>query len=216
MKKTLGMLIAALLFLTGASFAVDNATTLKRAYDQGILAVSTGDFQQVHLTREQIAPLLVDYISKVAKKDYTDRWCQATDLGDADPSYRTALSKLCGYGLMNGHQGHLYPKRALSNAQAIALVMRVADGFQPDGKKGQHRAVNYFERAKTLGFEGISPIYYQKNGLMKFQTFINFLYSTAHPYQTITSSQNGNQTIQNGQFSSSDEALLKLAEILKS
>ncbi len=116
---------------------------------------------------------------------------------------------------MNGSQGRLYPKRALTNAQAISLVMRVADGFQPEGKKGQHWAVNYFDRAKALGFEGISPIYYQKNGLMNMQTFINFLYSTAHPYETITPSYYGNQTAQNGQFSSSDEALLKLVEILK-
>ena len=116
---------------------------------------------------------------------------------------------------MNGHKGQIYPKRALTNAQAIALVMRVADGFQPEGKRGLHWAVNYFERAKSLGFEAISSIYYQKNGLMNLQTFINFLYSTAHPHETVTPSYYGNQTAQNGQFSSSDEALLKLVEILK-
>ena len=215
MKKLLGLPIFVLFCLVGIGFAVDNATTLKRAYDEGIFAVSTWDFQQVHLTREQVAPLLLDYISKVAKKDYTDRWCQATDLGTADSVYHTALSKLCGYGVMKGSQGYLYPKRALNNAQAIALVMRVVDGFQPEGKRGQHWAVNYFERAKKLGFDAILPIYYQKNKLMNLQNFINFLYSTVHPYQTIMPSWDGNWSSQNGQFSSSDEALLKLAEILK-
>lgn len=137
------------------------------------------------------------------------------DIGTADSAYKEDLSKLCGYGLMNGYKGYLYPKRALTNAQAIALVMRVADRFEPEGKQGQHWAINYFERAKGLGFDAINPIYYEKNGLMNLQNFINFLYSTVNPHQTISSSQNSNYVTQNGRFNSSDDALLKLVEILK-
>jgi hypothetical protein len=44
----------------------------------------------------------------------------------------------------------------------------------------------YFERAKNLGFEGILPIYYQKEKLMNLEHFITFLYSVEHPHQPLT------------------------------
>ena len=43
----------------------------------------------------------------------------------------------------------------------------------------------YFERAKNLGFEGILPIYYQKEKLMNLKNFITFLYSVEHPHQPL-------------------------------
>jgi hypothetical protein len=35
---------------------------------------------------------------------------------------------------MIGYQKKLFPKRALTNAQAVVLVMRIVDGFQKQGR----------------------------------------------------------------------------------
>ena len=175
----------ACLFLVETSFAAERSPAFTWAYEQGLLQREAELAWKAHLTRETIAPLLLQYISKVAKKDYSDRWCNAIDLDTADSHYRADLQKLCWYGVMIGYQKKLFPKRALTNAQAVVLVMRIVDGFQKQGKWSQHWAIHYFERAKKLWYEGILPIYYQKEKLMNLENFITFLYSVEHPHQPL-------------------------------
>lgn len=217
MKKGIVLLLGIGLLRGTSSFALDSLTTFKWAYDEGLIQKDSF-LGGLHLTRQEIAPILVQYLSKVAKKDYQSRECKAKDLYDAELRFQKDLQTLCSYGIFQGHRNLLHPKRTLTNAQAVALVMRIADGFQNPWKKGQHRAVNYFQRAKELGFEAILPIFHQKNGLVKGEDFINFLYSTAHPHQKIDrlEEQHSDWTAPKGGFKSSDDALRKLAEILAS
>ena len=215
MKKRILMLLLLVFFWGTNSFAVDSLTTFKWAYDEGLIQKDSF-LGGVHLTRQEIAPILVQYLSKVAKKDYELRECKAKDLRNADQRFQKDLETLCSYGILQGYRNLLHPKRTLTNAQAVALVMRITDGFQSPWKKGQHRAVNYFERAKELGFDAILPIFHQKNGLVKGEDFINFLYSTAHPHQRVDrlEEQHSDWRSPRDGFRSSDDALRKLAEIL--
>lgn len=211
MKKYFCIVVGIAFLLSGMVFAVDSATTFRWAYDKGFLDQKSSILNSAHLTREELAPLLLHYISTIAKKDYTEYPCKAKDLSLASPEYRDSLEKLCRYGIIVWKNQQLNPKRALTNAQAVVLVMRIVDGFHKEGGKGQHRAINYFERAKALGFDGIDPIYRKKNRLAKLEDFINFLYSIEYPYQTINNL--GGETQKS--FRSADEAFLRLTEILR-
>ena len=207
----------ACLFFVETSFAAERSPAFTWAYEQGLLQRDAEFAWKAHLTRETIAPLLLQYISKVAKKDYSDRWCNAIDLDTADFHYRADLQKLCWCGIMIGYQKKLFPKRALTNAQAVVLVMRIVDGFQKQGRWSQHWAMPYFERAKNLGFDGILPIYYQKEKLMNLEHFITFLYSVEHPHQPLTQDitvPGKSYQQQNTQWST--DVLLKLLEIMRS
>lgn len=206
----------ACLFFVETSFAAERSPAFTWAYEQGLLQRDAESAGKVHLTRETIAPLLLQYISKVAKKDYSDRWCNAIDLDTADSHYRVDLQKLCWYGVMIGYQKKLFPKRALTNAQAVVLVMRIVDGFQKQGKWSQHWAIHYFERAKKLWYEGILPIYYQKEKLMNLENFITFLYSVEHPHQPLVQNTVIPWTrYQQGNSEWSTDILLQLLEIMK-
>ena len=218
MKRSIAiMFMLACLFFVETSFAAERSPAFTWAYEQGLLQRDAELAWKAHLTRETIAPLLLQYISKVAKKDYSDRWCSAIDLDTADSHYRVDLQKLCWYGIMLGYQKKLFPKRALTNAQAVVLVMRIVDGFQKQGRWSQHWAMPYFERAKNLGFEGILPIYYQKEKLMNLENFITFLYRVEHPHQSLTQDTTVPEKSyqqQNTQWST--DVLLKLLEIMRS
>jgi len=217
MKKSIAVLsIVACLFFVGTSFAADRSPAFTWAYEQGLLQRDAELAWKAYLTRESIAPLLLQYISKVAKKDYSDRWCNAIDLDTADSHYRADLQKLCWYGVMLGYQKKLFPKRALTNAQAVVLVMRIVDGFQKQGKWSQHWAIHYFERAKKLWYEGILPIYYQKEKLMNLENFVTFLYSVEHPHQPLVQNTVIPWTrYQQGNNEWSTDILLQLLEIMK-
>ena len=217
MKRSIAiMFMLACLFFVETSFAAERSPAFTWAYEQGLLQRDAELAWKAHLTRETIAPLLLQYISKVVKKDYSDRWCDAIDLDTADFHYRTDLQKLCWYGVMLGYQKKLFPKRALTNAQAVVLVMRIVDGFQKQGRWSQHWAMPYFERAKNLGFDGILPIYYQKEKLMNLENFITFLYSVEHPHQPLVQNTVIPWTrYQQGNNEWSTDILLQLLEIMK-
>ena len=52
---------------------------------------------------------------------------------------------------------------------------------------------------------------------MTLENFINFLYSVEHPYQSVTQTEiSADTSNQKSSFKSSDDALLKLAEIMSS
>lgn len=215
----IALLACFILGWNGAS-AINSVDTFKRAHQEWIWSVDSGLLGSSHLRRQEIAPILVKYITQVAKKDYRDRWCNAIDLNSADVGYQESLKTLCGYGIMMGERNRLLPQQYLTNGQAITMVMRIVDGYQKEATiKGQHWAQPYFERAKVLGYEGITPIYYRKNFPITLETLINFLWSVSNPNQTITSTiwsapWEGNENRQ--ALPSSDDMLSKLAEIMTS
>lgn len=210
----MGLLIGSLAF-GGISSATDSVETFKWAYDQWIFYFTSGLLWSSHLRRQEFAPILHSYISKVAKKDYTDRWCDAKDLYKADSKYQEDLKALCGYGILRGEKNNLLPTRYLSTAHAVTLIMRVVDGYQKEATGGKHRATPYFERAKALGYEGILPIYYRKTMPITLEQLVNFLYSVEYPHQEIpTTTTSQWTTFQSTSSKSSDDVLRKLAEIM--
>lgn len=213
------LLTAALTLLCSIStvMAATSFDTFKRASDQGLIDVASGLYGTSLVQRQQFAPVLLKYIEKIAQKEYTARVCNAKDLGSAESAYQPDLEKLCKYGILNGEKWHLYPLWQLTNGQAVALIIRIIDGWQDETVLGwRHRAQGYFDRARVLGYD-IDQLSRVKNAPITYEGLINFLYSTKYPNEQITEKINDQNSSQlNHEFSSSDDALRRLAEIMAS
>ncbi|MDO4714602.1 MAG: hypothetical protein Q4B28_08475, partial [bacterium] len=213
MKKLLLTVVTTAVLSMSGVMAATSFDTFKRASDQGLIDLSSGLYGTSLLQRQQFAPVLLKYIEKIAQKEYTTRACNAKDLGSAESAYQSDLEKLCKYGILNGEKGKLYPLWQLTNGQAVALIMRIIDGWQDESTLGgRHRSQGYFDRARGLGYD-IDQLSRVKNAPITYEGLINFLYSTKYPNQQITEKIN-NQLSPNTNFHSSDDALRRLAEIM--
>lgn len=87
------------------------------------------------MQRQEFAPLLLKFLQKVVKKDFTLRECKAKDLNKVELAYLKDMEHLCAAGLLQGENGSLFPLRKLTRGQALALVMRSIDGVQDESTK---------------------------------------------------------------------------------
>lgn len=213
LKKGLLGLGICVLASSSMTLASSNIDAFKWGFEQGVLDMNNGLTSTSTLQRQQFAPILLQYIDKVAHKEYTARKCNAKDLYNSDVKYREALEKLCAYGILNGEAGSLYPLWNLTNGQTVALIMRIIDGVQDESTTGgRHWAQGYFDRASQLGFQ-VTQLNKVKNAAISYEDLVIFLYSTKYPNQSISKVQatSGSTT-----FSSSDDALKRLVEIMAS
>ena len=197
--------------LTSAS--VQSSEALQRAFDEGIVtSLKIKETKNDYLTRETAAPLLMNYINNIARKEYRWNVCDAKDIEIADPYYQDDLRALCNFWILRGSNRKINPKRILSKQEAVALVMRIIDGEQSEKKNPW--AYNYYKRARELWYYWAPNILNDDNQNITIEEFINFLYSTKHPFETITKDTRTVQYNSLGNFKTSDDALLRLAEIL--
>ena len=194
MKKLRGYLIISsiLLWTTSFVFAETNPATtsdiFEWAIDRGMISESWKDIVDAKLTREEAAPIIIRYISEVARKDYREWSCNATDIHTADSLYQEDLRKLCAYWIMHWYGNKLHPKRSLTNQQAVALIMRIADGPQKETTKRKWWST-YFERAKILWYNAIWLFQNKDTEIITLENFLAFLYSTDNPYDEIITSK---------------------------
>lgn len=215
MKKIIWSFIIGFLTLQWLSYAATSTEAFEWAFDVWVLtSYRTESLKTAYLTREMAAPLLVNYINNVARKGYSGNLCKANDIEVAEKIYQDDLRTLCNFWILRWSNNKISPKRTLSKQEAIALVMRIIDGEQKEKTQG-HRAYHYYERAKELWYYGVPDITNDKNPLITLEEFIDFLYSTEYPYETISKTKNNINYTTGGSFKTSDDALLKLLEIIK-
>ena len=218
MKKVLKSLM--LLWITFTlpcltSASVQSSEAFQWAFDEWIItSLKIKDSKDKYLTRETVAPLLMNYINHVARKVYRWSQCDAKDIDIADPYYKDDLRALCNFWILRGSNKKINPKRTLSKQEAIALVMRIIDGEQKE-KKSWPWAYYYYTRAKELWYFWAPDITKEdKEPSITIEEFISFLYTTKHPFETVTKDNRKVEYTTLGNFKTSDDASLRLNEVL--
>ena len=192
-----------------------SSEAFNRAFDEGVITtLRIKETKNDYLTRETVAPLLINYINNVARKEYRWDLCDAKDIDTADLYYRDDLKALCNFWIIRWSNKKIAPKRTLTKQEAVAIVMRIIDWEQKE-KKEWHWAYNYYSKARELWYYGAPDITKDDKPYITIEEFISFLYSTKHPFETITKDTKTVQYNSLWNFKTSDDALLRLSEILK-
>lgn len=101
------------------------------------------------VTREQAAKFYTQFAVNVLYKviDMT-KYCEFTDLKDADPSLRNSILTSCLLHLFHGKQNKFFPLQNISKAEALAVLIRAVDGIQDE--VAQPRYIWYHKKALEL------------------------------------------------------------------
>jgi hypothetical protein len=85
------------------------------------------------LTREQAAKFFSQFSINVLLNviDMT-KYCEFDDLSNADPSLRNSILVSCLLNLFHGSNGQFFPQEPLTKAQAVAVLIRALEGYQPE------------------------------------------------------------------------------------
>lgn len=122
-------------------------------YDNGLTKFSgSAEFAPFDvLTREQAAKMLVQYrnIMFPGKSATTPANCTFQDIKNADATLTGWIIQSCKLNILKGGDGFFAPTKALSRAEAIAVLLRMFDETQDESMVP--RWTNYFIRANQLG-----------------------------------------------------------------
>jgi hypothetical protein len=154
---------------------LDNAVT--RAYTKKMTAsFSTENFKPYQaIRRDEAAKFFVLFAKLVGKTENvvaTDQ-CQFSDLNEAWADLKNVVVESCRLGIFKGSNGKFTPQGMLTNAQAVAVLMRIVDGYQEE--VGNDWADNYYTRAKALNLLNEALEY--KNEMAERGDVITLLYN---------------------------------------
>ncbi len=100
------------------------------------------------ITRGEAAKFVVEFSKLIGiEKISTD--CGFTDTDSYDTSLRPFTVESCEYGLFRGANGRFLPSNSITEAQALAVVIRSAYGMQDESGKPWYS--EYFSIGKELG-----------------------------------------------------------------
>ena len=77
------------------------------------------------------------------------KYCEFDDLEKADASLRNSILVSCLLNLFHGSNGMFFPDQSLTKAQALAVLVRALEGYQPEDL--EPRWYYYHARALELG-----------------------------------------------------------------
>ena len=184
---------------------LDNAIT--RAYTKKLTSHSnTDDFKPYQaIRRDEAAKFFVDFAKLVGKTNYTTptQQCQFSDLNEARPDLKEAVIESCKLGIFRGNKGTFSPSGILTNAQSVAVLMRIIDGYQSESWFS-HRAERYYQRANTLALLDNLPLQ-NKEGLAERGNVVILLYN-ARKHSGTTSALtilNRNETLKDDDLNTS-------------
>jgi hypothetical protein len=134
MKKLL-FSISSLLLLwstTSAISLLDNAITW--AYTKKLtIYIDSSDFKPDNsIRRDEAAKFFVNFakLSEITYRDGT--LCQFSDLNKAWPDLKDVIVKSCAFGFFKGTNNMFNPTGNLTNAEAIAVLIRIVSGYQSE------------------------------------------------------------------------------------
>ena len=133
-------------------------------YDNGYTIFSnTRDYQPTnYMRRDEAAKFFVKVAEGLGKTDYVKSAseCTFSDLNDGHADLRDIVVKSCRLGIFWGHEGKFMPTRALTNSQALAVLLRITSGYE-DENNVSYWADNYYVKAES--FERLSQLPVLKN-----------------------------------------------------
>ena len=158
MKKLFFLLAFSFVFCSTFSSAItllDDAITW--AYTKKLtIYLNPSDFKpDNNIRRDEAAKFFVNFAKLVGKTSYTVNasQCQFSDLNQAWDDLREIIVESCRLGIFKGSNGKFNPTGNLSNAEAIAVLVRIVDGYQTENGLA-HWADNYYKRANELKLLG--------------------------------------------------------------
>lgn len=101
------------------------------------------------VTREQAAKFYSQFAVNILYKviDMT-KYCEFSDLNNADPSLKNSILTSCLLHLFNGKQNKFMPLQKLTKAEAITVLIRAIDKQQEENITPWYK--NYYTRALDL------------------------------------------------------------------
>ena len=191
MKKLLTLLTFGIFLCSTCSFAVtllDDAVTW--AYTKKLtIYLNTDDFKpNNNIRRDEAAKFFVNFAKLVGKTSYTvnANQCNFSDLNQAWSDLKDIIVESCRLGIFKGSGGKFNPAGNLSNAEAIAVLVRIVDGYQSES--GTHWSDNYYKRAnelKLLANVGMST----KDGSASRGNMVTLLYGARQMKGVVEASQ---------------------------
>ncbi|MDR0860920.1 MAG: S-layer homology domain-containing protein [Candidatus Peribacteria bacterium] len=156
MKKFLFASILAL--FVGTTFSTVKASLLDDAiawaYTKGLTRYYTPDYflPNNSIRRDEASKFFVNFAKLVGKTTYikTTPACQFSDTQKAISDLQEYVIESCRLGIFNGAYGNFYPADNLTNAEAIAVLIRIISGLENESGLS-HWANNYYNRANILG-----------------------------------------------------------------
>ncbi|MDR0859928.1 MAG: hypothetical protein LBO09_02895 [Candidatus Peribacteria bacterium] len=103
------------------------------------------------LRRDEASKFFVEFVDTQGYDTTPNSSCYFSDTSQAISDLQSYLRTSCEYGIFNGANGNFFPDDKLTNAQVVAVVIRIIDGKLSEN--GSHRANNYYTRAKELGLD---------------------------------------------------------------
>ena len=121
-------------------------------YNNGLTSFNTpvSFMHEKWLRRDEATKFFVKYAKEVMgiEPDVSRSWCNFTDLDQARSDLRDLIKESCQLGLFQGHQGKFMPTQELTNAQAIAVFIRLIDWYKDES--WSHWANEYYTTAGTM------------------------------------------------------------------
>ena len=125
---------------------------INRMYGRWLTIYNTPDtfMYKNGLRRDEATKFFVKYAKDILwiRPDTTKIWCKFTDLDKAWPDLKELIVESCQLWLFQWYQWKFMPDQQLTNAQALAVFIRMIDGWK-DESDG-HFADNYLRKAQEL------------------------------------------------------------------
>jgi hypothetical protein len=150
MKKLLSVLILAF-FVTAVS-AQNFTTVYEWMYDNWLTTMTSEEAFRPNdgVSRGEIAKFFAQFAElKGLSKTKSAEECVFNDVDGYDSTLVPHIIAACQYGLVKGSQGNYMPNKALTEAEALTVVIRALMGVQDETKNP--RWSEYHEVGKWLG-----------------------------------------------------------------
>ena len=99
------------------------------------------------ITRAEASKFMVGYAGLIDLKK-TEASCNFSDLRGFDPSLTPSILDACGLGLFRGNAGKFLPKNNITEAEALAVIIRSLEGTLDENQSPWYSA--YYDRAYEL------------------------------------------------------------------
>lgn len=125
---------------------------INRMYERWLTIYNTPDtfMYKNGLRRDEATKFFVKYAKDILwiRPDTNKVWCEFTDLDKAWPDLKELIVESCQLWLFQWYQWKFMPEQQLTNAQALAVFIRMIDWWK-DESDG-HFADNYLRKAQEL------------------------------------------------------------------
>lgn len=141
------------LWLISLSLAANIDETVSLLHEKWFTIFGTvNDFQpNNYMRRDEAAKFFVKVAEWLGKINYikSESECNFSDLSDGHIELKEAMIKSCRLGIFQGNEDKFMPTRALTNSQALAVMIRIISGHESEIEVS-HWTDNYYKKAQTL------------------------------------------------------------------